>query len=154
MLVQQLQVKVFIRVRFLPLNWLLPWLLFRTHCACIYLCPVIRMRRLGGSQSCPNRVVSWHNLLIFRTWVEPWQLHTGHAEGDSFFFFSSCHCIGTDQSCRASAWRFCKTKCYCAVGLHWHCFLLVIDFNCSWSRLWWLVCATSFLFSEGKKLWN
>ncbi len=132
---------------------LMPWQLLRRHPA--YICvPLSEWDVWVCASSVPQGRLSWHNLLI---WVQPWRLCIDHLEGDSAVFFSplSRQCVGSGRSCRASAWRFRETKCYCVVGLCWHCFLPISDFNRSWSRLWRLVRAASFLFSRcAKNLWN
>lgn len=68
------------------------------------------------------------------------------------FLFFPHRCIGSGQSCRASALCFCETRCCCVVGLHWHCFLPISDFNCSWSRLWRLIVPQVSFFKQRQEI--
>lgn len=121
-------------------SWLPAGRPFRRHP--VYICVLLSEWDVWGDAS--SVPLSWQPAYLLQpVWV---QLCIDHLKCDSTAFFFSPLCTGTGRSCRASARCFFETKCNCVVGLWWHCFLPISEFNCSWSRLWRLFPATNFLF--------
>lgn len=106
----------------------------------MYLCPVIRVRRLGGSQKCPTGSC---------VLMQPAYLLQPDHSCDSSVpsqWWLCCFFSSPSLHCRASARRFCRNQMLLWGWPHLASLPFHFWLNSSWSSLWRLVHATSFLF--------